>query len=574
MSEYQKMTIRDAVEKINRTIFLPDIQRPFVWEKEQIEKLFDSLMRRYPINTLLYWELSRDEILKSANNETGNIKLYKFVSSNADQDKSVEEKNRDRDDYSLVLDGQQRLTALYISLKGYWIDETPKKKIEKELYHNVLSGKEADDDGIQFEFDFIDRKKGIAFLERNKDKSVIKLWLNIKRIYEENNLGKTSDRGEYIKRLCETNQDLEQYSGCLSDCIGDINDLLRAQNVINYFPEKESKYNKVLDIFVRTNSGGTKLGYSDLLFSTLKFHWLDARNSFEELLKKLNAGKNYDFDNDFILKSCLLIYSNKAEEVRYNIENLNKSLVQNVRTEWDDKLTPAFKSTVDLLTKYYLTDRKVIPSYNALIPIIYWIFKKSRKFRTDNSDDRNELDNIRIWLIKALLGRAFGSHSDTTLYNCKEAINSSNNPSFPASDIESKIKMPSLNEKCDSYAYQSKESYLFLSLCYSMSVQFQTASKGNLPEQDHIFSQDELGKAGKTKNEIMSIYNIRLVTMRDNRTKGADTFSDWSKNLGEHKEDIFNDHRIPPGNWDINNYDKFLLARKEFMLKKMDYLSS
>lgn len=56
MQDYERRTIPDVIEEINRKYFLPDIQRNFVWKPEQVYALFDSIMRDYPISTFLFWK--------------------------------------------------------------------------------------------------------------------------------------------------------------------------------------------------------------------------------------------------------------------------------------------------------------------------------------------------------------------------------------------------------------------------------------------------------------------------------------------------------------------------------------
>lgn len=55
MKEYKRETISKIVSIVNKNVLLPDIQRPFVWDEQQIYKLFDSIMRGYPISTFLFW---------------------------------------------------------------------------------------------------------------------------------------------------------------------------------------------------------------------------------------------------------------------------------------------------------------------------------------------------------------------------------------------------------------------------------------------------------------------------------------------------------------------------------------
>jgi hypothetical protein len=111
----------------------------------------------------------------------------------------------------------------------------------------------------------------------------------------------------------------------------------------------------------------------------------------------------------------------------------------------------------------------------------------------------SDLNRIRIWLIKSFFTGIFGGQSDTILYKCKEAIDIDKSKSFPAEQIENKLnnetkKSMKLDENyIDKISYNSADSYLALSICYKGAINFRPAMNGNLPEQDHIFSQSEPG---------------------------------------------------------------------------------
>lgn len=564
MKEYKRETIQKTVEEINRNMFLPDIQRPFVWEEEKIYKLFDSLMRGYPISTFLYWDLTREQIEKSS------IKMYKFVNSN-DED-SAQVMNIDKDKYSLVLDGQQRLTSLYISLKGSWIE----KVLVNELYFNVLSGAIENEEGILYEFCFLPKQYGHVKLEEEDTASEIKLWVNIKKVYEAD-IGMSEKRKLFVKSIIERNPKLKSYEDKIDDNIDKFDEVLKDQGMINYFPEDENSYERVLDIFVRTNAGGTKLSYSDLLFSRIKLHWDQAREEFSNLISEINK-RNFEFDTDFILKASLVFFSTKTEEIRFNnVNNLNKNLISLTRDNWHD-IVGSIKLTADLLDRFMITDKKMLPSYNALIPILYWIFKnKKRGYRDDSDADRAELTKIRIWLTKALLSGVFGGQSDTALYKCKEAIDVSLGDIFPAQKIQDKISemknksMDMREDKFDRFRYQSKESHLFLALCYKSAINFSPIMKGNLPEQDHIFSKNELEAAGVAEDKINSIYNIRYVTLTDNRKKSKTPFSEWVGGLKKDKDLVLAMHNIPNQDWEIGDFDMFLQERRKLLLASLQY---
>ncbi|WRE21533.1 DUF262 domain-containing protein [Helicobacter pylori] len=127
MSMFLDKSIKEVVDGLNVSYFLPDIQCEYVWlqnaDEKKIEQLFDSILRGYPIGSFLFWKLQRKDIATSneQDNNKLNFQLYQFI-TNYDERKPHNEKIHvekiNVDDLSIVLDGQQRLTSLYIGLKG------------------------------------------------------------------------------------------------------------------------------------------------------------------------------------------------------------------------------------------------------------------------------------------------------------------------------------------------------------------------------------------------------------------------------------------------------------------------
>jgi hypothetical protein len=104
-----------------------------------------------------------------------------------------------------------------------------------------------------------------------------------------------------------------------------------------------------------------------------------------------------------------------------------------------------------------------------------------------------------------------------------------------------------------------------------MSINFQPILRGNLPEQDHIFSRSELSNADIPIEKINSIYNIRFIGGDDNRRKLDTPYEEWTKDLGNNKEMVFERHFIPAGEWSVAKFYEFLEARKVLMLSKLQY---
>jgi len=111
------MKISDLVlNGLNKSYFLPFIQREFVWERSEnrIEKLFDSLLQDYPIGAIIVWN-----IMKKIDQEHLTWEVYKFFDNYDEDNPHSDPKNLNGiTQLKLVLDGQQRLTALNIGLQG------------------------------------------------------------------------------------------------------------------------------------------------------------------------------------------------------------------------------------------------------------------------------------------------------------------------------------------------------------------------------------------------------------------------------------------------------------------------
>lgn len=574
MQDYERMSIADAVESINKKIFLPDIQRNFVWKPDQVYTLFDSIMRDYPISTMLFWKIFGSDLSHNG------IKKYRFVSQankhNEEDKELIPEK-----EYSLVLDGQQRLTTFNLVMRGnYFVYGAP-----YDLYFNILSGEHEDDDGNLFEFClFNEKKKGEHFFEQAKTKGKAnsqKLWMRVKFIFS---LKEIIEAGDQIKEIVSNEYDIALTTSQKN--VGPkLLQRLRHDKLVYIYPEKENNYDKVLDIFIRTNRGGTVLTYSDLLFSTVKMLWSEARDLFESLLDKLNGDGKYIFSTDFLLKTILVCYAEDRDGVRYKTKNFNTSLIEllkdkgKIKGEWQSRIRPSILLTRDLINdRFWLTNNKLVSSYNALIPIIYWIFKKSRNAigQSKGCISSTEIDKMRLWLIKALLQGSFGGQADNMLFVCKNAIDESKSNVFPAEEIEAKINADTtrsmqvdVNGLLEKVKYRMPGSYLLLSIAYANSINFLPSMDGDKPEQDHIFSHDELEKANISEDEINNICNIRFVERTDNRVKSNESFITWITNQ---KAEDREKHLIPAGSWNVSKYSKFLVARKKLLANKFNSL--
>ena len=166
---YISSTVGRVLDQINRTYFLPAIQRPYVWQPHQIVALFDLLLKGYPISSFLFWEIRPER--------RNDWEIYKFVENFRYGDTHNEIAEPDGRDVVLVLDGQQRLTSLLIGLRGtftvrskYKRRNNPESWSKQRLYLDLLKdptvAQDDDDDreelGVTYGLMFADDNRSIT----------------------------------------------------------------------------------------------------------------------------------------------------------------------------------------------------------------------------------------------------------------------------------------------------------------------------------------------------------------------------------------------------------------------------
>lgn len=559
----KKLPIRKIVSYLNDDeaegggFWLPNIQRPFVWGEEQIGRLFDSIMREYPISTLLVWK-TREAVKhrKFIDNYRRDIKLTDFY---------VPDNRRSK---MMVLDGQQRLQSLFIGLRGSYEG--------RELYFDVISGGSmAAPEDIRFRFAFKAaspdwpwvRFKDIVFETKKLDSQIAKDIVRAAPVeltddqkdMIELNVGRT--RKEFVNDDNITFQELDGIDNPDAYQVDDI-----------------------VEIFIRANSGGTKLGKSDLLFSLLTASWDDADGEMEALLEDLNAGE-FGFDRDFVLKSCLTMLGKGA---RYEVAKFRDGKTkEEIITKWGE-LSTAIKAVRDLLVaKTYIRSDRAMPSYLALIPLIYFRFHYPEKFA------RNQ--NLPGYLLRVLITGVFSGSPDNLIDKVVRRIEERQD--FVLADVYDVIRADGRSLEVtqgvilDQY-YGSRMIHLFFNLWYR-DFDYAPALSTNGPQVDHIFPQSLL----KTVKDINpesgrrnilhylaehrdQIANCMLLTADENGFSGKcdtppDQWFDRARFGSEEEQQRYLEmHLIPRDEslWQLERYDDFIEARKLLIVEKFAYM--
>lgn len=570
MSFQTPITVKEAVDKIHaKRYLLPAIQREVVWEVDQITRLFDSLMRDYPIGSFLFWHVEKKN--------TSRYQFYEFVRDYHEKDNPHNPKANvsGEDDVTGILDGQQRLTSLYIGLRGSYAFKEPRKHWnnpqafpKRRLYLNLLSPKKnGDQTDMIYDFAFLADE-----ISQLNDEDTF--WFKVGNIL---NLKEQWEVNDYLisKGLTQGSQEQARFA---NRTLFKLWSVVHENKIINYFLEKDESLDKVLNIFIRVNSGGTILSYSDLLLSIATAQWQnrDAREVIMLFVDELNAmGDGFNFNKDLVLKSSLVL--SDIKDFTFKVDNFNKSNMLKIEHEWDT-IEKALRAAVTLVSAFGYSRDTLTANY-AIIPMAYYLKKKSLPKNFDiasqYSEDRTA---IHRWLILALVKRIFGGVPDSVLRPMREVLSNQSNL-FPIEQIIDKFKGTNKSlivteddvENMLSYRYGQGYTFSTLALLYP-SFDFR-----NRFHIDHIHPRSHFTKA-KLRNKGISeadiefcmenvdtLPNLQLLEGIPNQEKSDTDFDVWLANKFDsqkEKSDYMHKHLIPETNHSLPSFRPFFEERR------------
>jgi hypothetical protein len=577
---YQSLTIRKAIDRLNRTFFLPSLQREFVWTDKQLIRLFDSIMRGYPIGSFLFWQ-PRDS-------SVGRLSAYKFLDEISDD--SVHNTPASLNGVSrpvFVLDGQQRLTALNIGLRGtyhakdkykWWNNKDAWKR--KRLYLDLLFVPKSDDT----EEDTIEATYRFAFHEQPPAITKRSCWFEVGKILQcVSSTSVTAKANDLIRKI--PGHPGRAARERLRQNLRRLHQAIFHDPVIFYHTETLPDYNRVLEIFIRANEAGTRLSKSDLLLSTLISNWKheEARQEIHGFVDRLNTGldRDNDLDKDFVVKSCFFLCE---LPIRYNLKAFTRRNLKVIENEWP-KIKQSLERCVRLVNRFGI-DQNNLTSANALIPVAYYLHNNpdetllgSSRFETRNASA------IHRWIVMALLNGVFGGASDTMLAALRDVLHrhGRNGHDFPIRQLNQAIaqrgKSSSFTQealtKLFEREYGEAETFLALTLLYD------DLWWGSVPHHvDHIFPKkafsdanlNRTGVPGDEHEEFQNLNNrlanLELLTNHENTSKSGKEFSEW---IRSRSRNFAKRHRIPRDRrlYALRRFPAFIKRREALIASRL-----
>lgn len=563
------ITIREAIREVQEGRWvIPAFQRSLVWTPDKMQLLFDSLMRDYPIGSFLLWDLERSTVQKYA--------FFEFVreyhAKNFRSGGMASLKGRDR--LRGVLDGQQRLSALYIGLHGSHADRIkygrhanpaawPRKRLFLNLRHVAADDGSDEQDRSRYQFRFL--------TELQARPTETAFWFPVG---DAMGFVKPGDANSYLVEHGLVGEPTTH------DTLFQLRHAIWDEARISYYLEKVQDFHKVVTIFQRLNKAGTPLTTADIVFSTAVEQWtgINARQAIDDLITELNSHGRPDdfrFTRDFVLKSCLVLAD--IANIRFDAANFGAKNMTRIEAAWPG-IADALRLTAKLIGSLGYSGAR-LTSLNAAIPLAYYLHRKGTpKNFVDHPTREADRAVMRRWLAGVLVRRVFSGHSDNKLTAARRAVRDHDANLFPAAEVNNRLSMAGVTdpgiEQLLAATYGSPQGFAVLSLLYP-NFPYERAFDIDHVHPRSFATRTKLIQAGLTPEDaayyiahVNEIPNLQLLPHEQNNQKLNTPFESYLKR--SHARDdarrIFLEfHRIPATDLSTSNFRSFFEQRKTLL---------
>lgn len=490
---YLSISVKEAINNLNGAVngwFLPAIQRPYVWgsryENEMyICKLFDSIMRGYPIGGLIVWNTEEE------------VSYREFITDYhqfGDGSKLTEQGLWGRKDKWLVYDGQQRLQTLFSCLRYTFND--------KILVFNLLFNKSKDKDPDE---------TGFAFVEKNSELEWN--WVRLNELFVRQPDENKKHERELLKKAGDL---LESDEELVCKNLGQLWKIFveTDKKSLSYFPITTPDESEVNEIFERLNSGGISLSLSDLLFSKIKepfpFFEENLQTASKDIYNK--TGKGFSFNAYNILQLLNLLVKG---QVRVDPKKVKQAELKLFNDKWKQLEKPLEAFFTDFIWgQFKINNAAIVPRNISLLPIIVYLYEIYSKGYSFKDITKPNLEKIKQYFIKSQINDwSLQSFIDNfaIIINAESAIADNALFEFPLSKIEAKINEQK-KRQTDIYE-ESFVDYTWFALKVltpNRIYQFEPDMQGRFnPEIDHIFPRKLKDRTTEYENTVDIIWNMQ-----------------------------------------------------------------
>lgn len=519
-----------------KDIVLPEFQREYIWTLEQSKQLIVSLFKGYPVGAFLFWN-------------TDNPPEIKNIAVNKDKIGSV----------IVILDGQQRLTTLYLLIRNEIPPYYIKKDIEhdpRHLYFNLQSG----------EFLYYKPKE----MKNNP------LWVKVIDCFsKDSNISPIA----IAKELSEEDNKTIEIADTLYNNLTKLKNILKTQFPVQYIPG-EAGIDESIDIFDRVNSLGTKLSDADLALTHITGKWPEARRILKQKIRELEE-KNYYFNLRFMVRCLVGIVKGRGL-----FETIHKTPKDEIIDGWK-KLSKILDYLITILPKYaYIHSAEDINTTNIFVPLVIYLSRNNNIFPSEIA-----LKSAIRWLYFAHLWARYTSQTDQRLDHDINIIARNHNPwaDLVNAIIEQRGRIKLEHSDLEGKSIQNPiYKMLYITIKSKGAIDWfngvpldVTHGKAYSIQSHHIFPSSILWKTGKYKvNNSLHKMIVNDIANRAFLTAETNISIIGNRNPKEYFPTIIEKHGekalvnqlipIDRDLWEIDKYEQFLDKRRAIIADEIN----
>ena len=510
------MKISEILNQIDLGSYaLPEFQRGYVWNRDQVKKLMMSLYRGYPIGGLLIWVTKTDPTITRGDGE-----LTPGV-------------------VNLILDGQQRITSLYGIIRGH----APK----------FFDGNSSSFTGLYFNikdeiFEFYMATK----MKDNPD------WISVSELLQKG-------ASNYIG---EADAERKMFLFNYLDVLNRLNNIKDVDLYISNVTGEDKTIDVVVEIFNNVNTGGTKLNKGDLALAKICSMWPEARNEMKKYLSQLQSA-GYYFSLEWLLR-CVTVYMTGrpyfTELDKYTIDDFKKSLYET------EQMIGLCLDHIG--SRLGLDHDRVLASKYAIATMIGYLHAQPST-KLDNA----HWNKLMYWYIHTFLWGRYASATESKMAQDMNVISEGEGVEGMLRLIRQQRGDLTLNPDDFWGWSTGARFYPLLYLLTRMNHAKDFGSglelthgllgKNSTLEVHHIFPKDILYKAGKSKAIVNSLANYAFLTKETNLEISNRRPEEYMAYYSQKQPGALESNWIPidPELWKVENYEVFLQKRRELLAK-------
>lgn len=553
--EDKSVSIYEAIQNIeNGKYVMPAFQRQYVWSMDKIEKLWDSILQGYPISTFLFWHVDDSNV----STDTYFCDFMKEV--NFDSTKNAKDVNYNLRtiDFSVsdtaVLDGQQRLTSLFISLLG---ETGLRQKYQRKSNSTKLITKlliELNKNKINVQDEFNIKKYDIHFTD--KVGKIDPSQFEIKTILKEEFRNPTTRNAAIEDKIKYIPNDSKDYA---REILNLLCDKVFNEKLIRYTEIFDMNSDDALEMFVRFNAGGEPLKKSDITMSILEAYWPSAKTKFGEVL----VGDYANYGTDFLIRTAHMIYGDVVKS------NISKQVASDLKNNWKS-FKEALNKTATLIKSFNISINKFANSWNILVPIVFTIYF--------NPDYMDCIDGIKAYIHRASFFTFFKSGTTGKLQTMKNGL-ISYEFAMSTEMLDQIYELRVNDNKVEELLNYEKGSRVAGEILYYISKDW---LKENVKyEQDHLhpferFNQSQpsgitMQKWAEWRSMRNKLPNLQYLEGRENGSKNDMSLQQFFDEMTNDQQKEFKKNSYIPENQslDIANFENFYNDRKKLLKTKI-----